>query len=470
MLIDGVKAALMGPLRRPVAAMALATSTALACLLLLAGASGAQSVGELGGSITTPFGLPAEGVVVDYFEAQADGSRGAWLGNEESDDRGDFSRSITPGCYVIVAIAPNGMTFPERGRWHEEAQCVEPDEAIRIDLLIDLDVGTPGQLGGSVITAAGVPAYGIAVDYFEAQADRTRGRWLGDEHTDHRGAFDRYVTSGCYVLVAIAPEGASFSDRGRWHEEAFCIEAGETVRLDLRLAADGGGPEECVVSGAVIETALTRLECDALVAIFVATGGADWSTNHGWLTPTDPCDWIGVMCRDGRPDSLALLANNLVGELPSEIGDLTSLRLLFVENNSSGVVGGQGDLRGPIPPRLAELTGLEGLYLSGNNFSGPIPSELGQLTDLRVLHLQDNELNGSVPPSIGRLSDVFDLAISGNALTGDMTEPMSGLRSANPQMTLDVAGPAQSNCLAVSEPDLATWVQDRDSDWRQCTP
>ena len=71
-------------------------------------------------------------------------------------------------------------------------------------------------------------------------------------------------------------------------------------------------------------------------------------------------------------------------------------------------------LSGEIPPELGNLTNLKGLDLSGNQLSGEIPPELVNLASLTWLYLDGNQLSGCVPSSLpGQLdmerSDLGDL-------------------------------------------------------------
>jgi hypothetical protein len=52
----------------------------------------------------------------------------------------------------------------------------------------------------------------------------------------------------------------------------------------------------CDIDGTAVTTVASQAECDALVALYVATDGPNWDRNAGWNTPTDPCGWEGVMC------------------------------------------------------------------------------------------------------------------------------------------------------------------------------
>ena len=62
-------------------------------------------------------------------------------------------------------------------------------------------------------------------------------------------------------------------------------------------------------------------------------------------------------------------------------------------------------LTGEIPPEIGNLTNLTGLLLYDNQLTGTIPTEIGNLTNLEVLYLSDNQLTGEIPESICNLVD-----------------------------------------------------------------
>ena len=86
-------------------------------------------------------------------------------------------------------------------------------------------------------------------------------------------------------------------------------------------------------------------------ALYNATGGATWTNNTNWLSAMALSEWHGVTTDGtGRVTDLYLTDNNLSGEIPAELGDLTSLQNLYLwQNNLSGV----------IPAALGDLTSLQ---------------------------------------------------------------------------------------------------------------
>ena len=75
-------------------------------------------------------------------------------------------------------------------------------------------------------------------------------------------------------------------------------------------------------------------------------------------------------------------------------------------------------LEGNIPPELGNLSNLRGLWLNDNQLTGGIPSDLGNLADLERLSLARNQLSGDIPSELGNLTNLVYLRLVGNQLTG----------------------------------------------------
>lgn len=187
--------------------------------------------------------------------------------------------------------------------------------------------------------------------------------------------------------------------------------------------------------------ACTHPDYAALMALYNSTNGASWANNTGWAdgaagTDCDVCAWPGVYCNgNGRVAQLYLYANNLVGTLPAEIGDLTSLYELDLSGNQlSGLLStaishlsglnltylnlAENLFTGPIPAEIGDFTALSSLTLASNPLSGSIPPEIGSLTNMGYLNLYASQLTGTLPPELGNLTNLVVLGLFNNQLSG----------------------------------------------------
>jgi len=80
------------------------------------------------------------------------------------------------------------------------------------------------------------------------------------------------------------------------------------------------------------------------------------------------------------------------------------------------------ELRGEIPSVIGELSTLQSLDLSNNNLEGAIPSSLGKLLSLRQLYLNFNALSGEIPAALGQCTALENLFLSRNRLHGIRTQ------------------------------------------------
>jgi len=157
----------------------------------------------------------------------------------------------------------------------------------------------------------------------------------------------------------------------------------------------------------------------ALVALYDSTDGHNWDDTTGWNHgPVDT--WYGVTVSGtiNRVTMLNLIDNNLVGIIPSSIGDLDSLTGLFLCDNQ---------LTGSIPLEIGNLTNLRYMSLYTNQLTGPIPTEIGNLTNSTWLHLGNNQLTGTVPAEINNLTKLSLLYLYNNDL--EDLPSLSGLSS-----------------------------------------
>lgn len=168
-----------------------------------------------------------------------------------------------------------------------------------------------------------------------------------------------------------------------------------------------------------LQTEIPESECDALVALYNSTYGADWGNYTDWLETNTPCSWYGVYCDAGTNVTALSLSNNyLYGAIPLQLGSLTELTELDLANN---------DLTGSIPAELGSLVKLTELNLYGNQLSGSIPPALGNLASLTYLNLQNNYLENSIPTQLGNLTALTYLDLQDNELTGTLPTELGNL-------------------------------------------
>jgi len=177
-----------------------------------------------------------------------------------------------------------------------------------------------------------------------------------------------------------------------------------------------------------LQAAIPAEERAALIALYNATGGDNWTNQDGWKTPplhTDGFalpgtegDWDGAVVSGDHVIGIFLSNNQLNGSIPPELGNFSNLEDLKLGSNQ---------LSGSIPPELGNLSNLQYLYLYDNQLSGSIPPELGNLSNLEVLELRHNQLSGSIPPELGKLSNLGELDLSENQLNGSIPPELGNL-------------------------------------------
>ena len=96
------------------------------------------------------------------------------------------------------------------------------------------------------------------------------------------------------------------------------------------------------------------LERYSLAVLYFATEGDHWADNSFWLSGTSVCVWQFLPCSNDSVSRLDLNSNNLLGTIPSEIGNLVALERIDLWNNA---------ITGDIPTELGHLTAVTQLNL-----------------------------------------------------------------------------------------------------------
>ena len=154
--------------------------------------------------------------------------------------------------------------------------------------------------------------------------------------------------------------------------------------------------------------------------------------------------------------------NDFTGPIPESWRNLKSLRSFSLAGNSN--IGGslpdwllnnldsleeltlsRCGLTGEIPPNVDQMKSLRVLDLGENSFSGVVPVEsLSRLRHLKHLRLAGNALTGSLDPSVADLREIETFDVSSNRLTGDLPKELFSLRSLE---ILDVSNNAFTGTL-----------------------
>ena len=157
----------------------------------------------------------------------------------------------------------------------------------------------------------------------------------------------------------------------------------------------------------------------ALLALYAAADGPNWKYSTNWLSNRPLSDWYGVTTdSSGRVIKLELQSNQLDGQIPIELGNLSNLTKLNLSAN---------DLSQEIPVELGNLANLTILNLSWNGLSGSIPIEMGNLVNLEKLELSYNGLTGTIPLSLTNLTNLTEMRLISNGLNGEIPSQLGNL-------------------------------------------
>ncbi len=164
-----------------------------------------------------------------------------------------------------------------------------------------------------------------------------------------------------------------------------------------------------LISWSVSNAQVSEADSLVLVGIYNEMGGVQWTDNTGWLTEDPVGTWHGVRLDDGRVTELFLDRNNLVGEIPVSIGQLSELTNLEMYIN---------EISGEIPVEMAQLQKLERFIISKNSLSGTIPEEITLMTNLKELNVLSNDLIGPVP-DLSPMQNLERLYLDQNDMPGE---------------------------------------------------
>ncbi|CAL5011105.1 unnamed protein product [Urochloa decumbens] len=136
------------------------------------------------------------------------------------------------------------------------------------------------------------------------------------------------------------------------------------------------------------------------------------------------------------------IQGGLYGQFPEAIGNMTSLQVLDLSDNTNGNLMIPGNLKNLCSLKILDLSNnwiegditvfmeklprcawdkLQDLRLRGNKFTVTLPNWIGQFTTLTILDLSDNNLTGKIPPELGNCKSLNTLDLSFNNIVGPLT-------------------------------------------------
>ncbi|KAJ3255520.1 hypothetical protein HK103_006245 [Boothiomyces macroporosus] len=172
-----------------------------------------------------------------------------------------------------------------------------------------------------------------------------------------------------------------------------------------------------------------------LLVVKVIAGTSDCDLYNNVIAPalgattnaTRCCDGSTSICtKDGRITKLKLDGLDLVGFIPPELAQITLLDSLDLSENNfcaqpipdlgglvnlKSFVAGNSYLSGSLSPWISKLVNLETLEIQENNLNGTV-AELGQLTNLKNVSLNSNSFTGTVPQFNQSALQTLDLGLN----------------------------------------------------------
>lgn len=227
-------------------------------------------------------------------------------------------------------------------------------------------------------------------------------------------------------VIKVSPDGTN--NTYQWFKNDTLIEAATADSLIITdtlqnhyhcEVKDSRFPILTLVSEKAYLTAnVPQAEYAALVDLYNATSGDNWTNNTNWLSNKPVNEWYGLTVENNNVMAIELDNNNLDGTIPPEIAGLTRLDTLSLNNNK---------LTGRIPYGIRYLTYLKYLNLSNNGLKETRQGIIGDLHNLEHLLISNNEWT-----NLGNLSlmtNLKELSIENNKLTFEDIEPYVGLPS-----------------------------------------
>lgn len=187
------------------------------------------------------------------------------------------------------------------------------------------------------------------------------------------------------------------------------------------IKLSGGGIEQVITVKQGGYGDIVAKQRAALIELYNATGGDNWTYNTNWCSSKPLSQWYGLYTNSwGIVYRIELIDNNLNGAIPESIGTMVDLSGIWLHSNN---------LYGSIPSSFGNLTNLSQLSLYNNALTGSIPESLGNIKSLGLIDLGSNKLSGSIPSSLFTIDDLYNLNLSNNKLSGEIPANIGSAKS-----------------------------------------
>ena len=211
-----------------------------------------------------------------------------------------------------------------------------------------------------------------------------------------QASLPQYIdTVGSTVTLTVIDESENNSYQWIRNGEVFTGETNSQLSYDVSDAStyycevtNSAYPDLTLYTVAVgqnLTQGVLTSHYNALVDLYNATNGDNWTDNESWLSDLPVNAWYGITVVGDRVAEIVLRNNNLSGNLPASLGDLDGLKTLYLYDNEG--------IAGTIPAEIGNILSLENLAFRNELLTGAVPDELKNLTNLNTLYLNNNTLN-----------------------------------------------------------------------------
>ena len=190
------------------------------------------------------------------------------------------------------------------------------------------------------------------------------------------------------------------------------VPSARSAKVTIKDKDGKASPVTVTVTQDAYETATKAY--DILMEFYNAMGGPKWKKKENWgRKDVSLAQWQGVgFFPDKGVLGLSFEETGLQGELPECLGELTSLRDFWLQNET-GVTG-------TLPESFAKLVKMEVITIVNTSMTS-LRDVFGGMKELRYMQVSGNDkMTGPLPESAGNSPAMEGLRLVSNRFTGDL--------------------------------------------------